>query len=160
MPLTQKHRLIAMDTALGADVLGLRSVSVQEQLSRLFQIDAELSSEDGNIDFDEVVGGNATIRLQVADKGTRYFNGYISRFLQVANQGGYAHYRATLVPWLWFLTRAADSRIFQNKKVPDIIEEVFKGHGFNDYKLSLTGSYRPGNTASSTARRISISSAA
>ncbi len=25
--------------------------------------------------------------------------------------------------------------------MPDIIEEVFKGHGFNDYKLSLTGTY-------------------
>ena len=132
-----------MGTALGADVVGLRTVSVQEQLSRLFQIEAELSSEDGNIDFDKVIGTNATIRLQVADKATRYFNGFVSRFVQVANEGGYAHYRATLVPWLWFLTRTADSRIFQNKKVPDIIEQVFTGHGFHDYKLSLSGTYEP-----------------
>ena len=143
MSLTQKNRMIAMGTALGADVVGLRTVSVQEQLSRLFQIEAELSSEDGNIDFDKVIGTNATIRLQVADKATRYFNGFVSRFVQVANEGGYAHYRATLVPWLWFLTRTADSRIFQNKKVPDIIEQVFTGHGFHDYKLSLSGTYEP-----------------
>jgi type VI secretion system secreted protein VgrG len=143
MSLSQQSRFIAIDTALGPDVLGLRSVSVQEHLSRLFEIDVELTSEDGNIDFNKVVGSNATIRLNLA-KGTRYFNGYISRFVQVANYGGYAHYHATLVPWLWFLTRTADSRIFQNLTVPDIIQQVFQGHGFNDFDTSgLSGTYQP-----------------
>jgi type VI secretion system secreted protein VgrG len=32
---------------------------------------------------------------------------------------------------LWFLTRTADCRIFQNKTVPQIISEVFRDHGFN-----------------------------
>ena len=143
MALNQQKRLLAMDTALGADKLGVRTITVQEQLSRLFQFEAELSSEDGKVDFDKVVGHNATIRLELPDKATRYFNGYVSRFVQVANQGRYAHYRATLVPWLWFLTRAADCRIFQQKSVPDILEEIFKAHGFSDYKLSLTESYTP-----------------
>ena len=142
MSLTQKSRLLAIETVLGADVLALRSVGVQEQISRLFQIEAELSSDNGLIKFDDVVGHNATVRLQVGDKDTRYFNGFVSRFVQVANQGGYAHYRATLVPWLWFLTRTADCRIFLEKKVPEIVEEVFKGHGFNDYQLKLSGSYK------------------
>ena len=130
-----------MDTALGADVLGVRSIAVQEQISRLFQIEAELSSENGAIDFNKIVGHNATIRLQANESTTRYFNGFVSRFVQVAGKGGYAHYRATLVPWLWFLTRTADCRIFQEKSIPGIIEEVFKGHGFTDYQLKLSGSY-------------------
>lgn len=130
-----------MDTALGADVVGVRSISVQEQISRPFQIEAELSSEDGNLKFDDVVGNNSTIRLEIGQKETRYFNGFISRFVQTTNRGGFAQYRATLVPWLWFLTRTSDCRIFQQKTVPEIIEAVFKGHGFNDFKLSLGGSY-------------------
>ena len=117
-----KTRLLALDTALGANVLGVRSISVREQISRLFEIEAELSSEDAGIDFNQIVGHNATVRLEANDKTTRYFNGFVSRFVQVANQGGYAHYRATLVPWLWFLTRTADCRIFQEKTVPEIIE--------------------------------------
>lgn len=141
MALKQDNRLLAISTALGPDILAVRSIAVQEQLSRLFQIEAELSSEDGTVDFDKVVGQNTTIRLQIGQKETRYFNGYVSRFVQVANQGGYAHYRATIVPWLWFLTRTADCRIFQQKTVPEIIEEVFKAHGFNDYQLKLSGTY-------------------
>jgi type VI secretion system secreted protein VgrG len=141
MPIDQSDRHIAIQTALGPNELALRSVSIQEQLSRLFHIEAELCSEDGTIDFDQVVGRKATIRLNVAQKGKRYWDGYVSRLAQLSNQEGYARYQATIVPWLWFLTRTADCRIFQNKTVPDIIEEVFKGHGFTDYQLKLNTTY-------------------
>ncbi|HWV99917.1 MAG TPA: type VI secretion system tip protein VgrG [Candidatus Acidoferrum sp.] len=141
MPVTQKSRLLAIGTVLEDDKLVLERFSLTEQLGRLFQIEVELGSEDPAIKFDEVVGTNATIRLELPEKKTRYFNGFISRFVQTEQQRNYAHYRATLVPWLWFLTRTADCRIFQKKKVPDIIEEVFKAQGFNDYKPSLSGTY-------------------
>ena len=132
---------MAIKTALGPDVLGLRSFTLKEQVSRLFQIDAELSSENGAIDFDKVVGNNVTIRLNVGQKEKRFFNGVVSRLVQVSNQGGYAHYRATIVPWFWFLTRTSDCCIFQEMTVPDIIEDVFKHFGFSDYKLKLSASY-------------------
>lgn len=141
MPVTQKSRLLAIGTALKGDKLFLERFSLTEQLGRLFQIEVELGSENPAIKFDDVVGTNATIRLELPEKKTRFFNGFISRFVQTEQQRNYAHYRATLVPWLWFLTRTADCRIFQKKKVPDIIEEVFKAQGFNDFKPSLSGSY-------------------
>ena len=141
MPITQENRLLAIGTALGADVLSVRSISVQEQISRLFSIEAELSSEEGEVDFDQVIGHPVTLRLELPEKKTRYFNGIVSRLVQMANKGGYAHYHATIVPWLWFLTRTADCRMFQKKTIPQIIEAVFTGHGFHDYKLSLTGTY-------------------
>ncbi len=143
MPPKQESRLLAIKTALGADTLVVRSVSIREEISRLFQIEAELSSEDAQIDFDKVIGQAATLRLDIGQKGKRYFNGFVSRFTQVGNEGGYAHYRALLVPWLWFLTRTSDCRIFQQKTVPDIIEQIFKDNGFDDYQLKLSGSYQP-----------------
>jgi type VI secretion system secreted protein VgrG len=47
---------------------------------------------------------------------------------------------------LWNLTRTADCRIFQDKTVPEIIEQIFEDLGYssgNDYKLKLTGTYEP-----------------
>jgi type VI secretion system secreted protein VgrG len=52
-------------------------------------------------------------------------------------------YQLRLQPWLWFLSRTADCRIFQNKTVKEIFEAVVKGHGFSDYRLPLTGEYQP-----------------
>src|ERR1039458_9707260 len=141
MALKQDSRSVAIKTALGPDVLALRSVSVHEQISHLFQIEAELSSEDGEIDLDKALGGGGSIRLNVGEKDKRFFNGIVSRLVQVANEGGYAHYRVSIVPWLWFLTRTSDCCIFQDMTVPDIIEDVFKFYGFNDYQLKLSATY-------------------
>lgn len=141
MPATQQNRFLAIGTALGDDALLIQSISITEQLGRLFQMEVELLSQDDAVDFDKMVGTNATVRLELPGGKTRYFNGFVSRFVQCEQERNYAHYRATLVPWVWFLTRNADCRIFQKKKVPDIIEEVFKAHGFKDYKLQLSGTY-------------------
>src|SRR4051812_35364189 len=112
MALTQEQRFLAIETALGADALVVRSISIEEPISRLFTINAELRSERGEIDFDEVLGKNATLRVELGENDTRYFNGFVSRMVQGANVGAYATYRAEIVPWLWFLTRTADCRIF------------------------------------------------
>ena len=71
MPINQENRLLAITTPLGPNVLAVRSISVQEQLSRLLQIEAELSSEDGEIEFDQIVGHNVTIRLKIGASGKR-----------------------------------------------------------------------------------------
>ena len=144
MPISQNNRPMAINTPLGEDKVLILSASVDEQLGRLFRIDVDLASEDVNISFDSIVGGNATIRLDLlTSKTPRYFNGYVSRFVQTAASNTGGTYRATLVPWLWFLTRTADCRIFQNKSVPDILKQVFRDHGFTDFKDSLNGHYTP-----------------
>jgi type VI secretion system secreted protein VgrG len=43
--------------------------------------------------------------------------------------------------WLWFLTRTADCRIFQEKTVPEIIKEVFADHSMAVFDDGLTGTY-------------------
>ena len=43
----------------------------------------------------------------------------------------------TVRPWLWFLTRTTDCRIFQDKTVPDIVKQVFGDHGFADFEFEL-----------------------
>lgn len=139
----QESRLLAIKTSLGPDVLAVRTANIQEQISRLFEIDVELSSENGEIDLDKVVGHNATLRLDVGQKDKRYFNGFVNRMVQLGNHGGFARYRATVSPWLWLLTRTSDCRIYQDKSIPDIIEDVFKRRGFADYQLKLSATYSP-----------------
>ena len=142
MAITQENRELKIATPLGKDVLLLTSMSGSEQLGRPFRFDLELASENDQIKAEDIVGKNVTIRLDLLTGEGRYFNGYISRFSQLITSGGLARYRATMVPWLWFLTRTADCRIFQEKTVPDIIEKVFRDHGFTDFKRSLSGTYR------------------
>jgi type VI secretion system secreted protein VgrG len=75
------------------------------------------------------------------DESHRYWNGYVSQFIQAGRDSNLAVYRATVVPWLWFLDQTTDCRIFQNKKVPDIITQIFGEYGFKDFAKRLTGTY-------------------
>lgn len=143
MALTQENRLIAIDTPLGPDVLLLRGFTGHESLSRLFSFELDLLSADPEIKFDKIIGQKVTIRVRLGKETERFFHGIISRFMQTGSDVGLANYRATMVPALWFLTRTADCRIFQNKKVPDIIQEIFKENGVTDIKTVLKASYEP-----------------
>jgi type VI secretion system secreted protein VgrG len=143
LPYTQETRRIAIATPLGADVLLLSSFRGEEGVSRLFHFDVELLSENDSVDFDALVGKNVTIRISLADGSDRYINGQVSRFSQAGRDATFTTYQAEVVPWLWFLTRTSDCRIFQNKKTPDIIQQIFNDFGFKDYALRLYGDFAP-----------------
>ncbi|HWY56583.1 MAG TPA: type VI secretion system tip protein TssI/VgrG [Terriglobales bacterium] len=140
---TQENRLIAIETPLGDNVLLLQGFTGREGISRLFSFQLDLLSDNNAISFDDIVGQNVTIGITQADQSQRYFNGFVSRFAQSGSDARFTHYQMEVVPWLWFLTRNADCRIFQNMSIPDIIQKVFSDRGFSDFKSTLTGTYDP-----------------
>lgn len=143
-PFNQADRPIEIQTPLGDNVLGLRSLLVQEHLGRPFTIEVELSSANPDIVFDDIVGQPVVVRMTLpGTQDPRYWHAYVSRFSWVGQTSRYTHYRATLVPWLWALTRSADCRIFQEKSVPDIVKQVMRDKASSDFQDSLTGSYSP-----------------
>src|SRR5450755_1862425 len=141
MAYTQTNRRIAISTPLGDDVLLLRGFTGSEAISQLFHFDLDLLSENDSLKFQDIVGKRVTVRVMDVNSKERYWNGFISRFSQGQLDGQFTAYRAQMVPWLWFLTRTADCRIFQNKKVPDIIQQIFSDLHFQDFKLRLYGSF-------------------
>ena len=148
---TQENRQLQILTPLGKDELLLQSFSGQEGISRLFQFELRLMSENRSLKLEDLVGKKATIRLLLPDGAEHFLNGIISSFAQggasMLENGErptvFTHYHATLVPWLWLLTRTSDCRIFQALTVPDIIEKIFREYGFTDYQLKLQGRFDP-----------------
>jgi type VI secretion system secreted protein VgrG len=138
----QANRPVRIRTPLGEDALLVRSLTGSERLGRPFQYNLVLLSEDHELDYKKIIGQNVTVFVDKGDKEPRYFNGYISRFAQTKYERKLAEYDAVVVPWLWFLTRSSDCRIFQNKTIPEILKQVFQDHGFSDMIDRLHGTYR------------------
>jgi type VI secretion system secreted protein VgrG len=143
MAFTQETRVCTVTSPLGGDALLLRHLAAQESISRLFRFDLDLVSEQDAIDFKAIIGKNLSVKLALEDGKFRYFHGVVSRFAQGSRDRRLVSYRAEVVPWLWFLTRRADCRIFQDKTVPDIIKKVFSDLGFSDFAMRLSGSHKP-----------------
>lgn len=139
---SQARRFMAVGSPLADDELLVRSMTATEELGRLFSIDLDLLSANRAVNPADVLAKNMTVRVERPGGGTRYFNGYVARWSQESERSGLARYRATLAPWLWFLTRSSRCRIFQHKSAPEIIKQVLADWGFSgDVQDKLQATY-------------------
>lgn len=148
--LSQTNRMGALKTPLGDDVLVLKSFDGHEGLGELFEFHVDALSEQENINFDQAIGKACTIKLKTHQGKERFFCGILTEAdwlggdpNYVTDKEKYFSYWLVLRPWFWLLKSRADCRIFLDKKVTEIIQEVFTKAGFSsgtDFKLP-SGSY-------------------
>ncbi|MCH5373787.1 MAG: type VI secretion system tip protein VgrG, partial [Planctomycetes bacterium] len=137
MAMKQATRSLKLFTPLGEDELLLTAFQGREEFSRLFRFELEMISDNNAIAAKDIVGKNVSFSVERSGGQQRWFNGFVSRFVAGdEDDEGRRNYRAQVIPWLWFLTRTSDCRIFQNKKVPDIIAQIFNDLGFSDFDIS------------------------
>jgi len=132
---------MSISTPLGDGVLLFHGMHAREELGRLSDFEVTLLSEQPDVDLDAILGKNVTVHLTLPDDSARHFNGYVTRFSQRGRLGRYHRYQARVSSWLWFLTRTADCRIFQDMTIPDILKLVFDDHETTDVAFELTASY-------------------
>ena len=145
-------RLFELTTPLGKDeqgndVLLFRAMQGREELGRLAEFALSALSTRAEISPGNILGKNVTIKMELQSGEHRFFNGYVTRFGQGGTVGRYYHYQMTVRPWLWFLTRTSDCRIFQEKTVPQILTEIVSDKkykslaDFEPWEGKLTGKY-------------------
>jgi type VI secretion system secreted protein VgrG len=139
----QADRPLTIDTPLGKDVVLLRRLSGREGVSQLFSFELDLLAEKTmDVAFDKVLGQKVTAHLSLP-KGKRHFNGRCVRVSQGQQDIGektFTSYRMEIVPDFWMLTRKAQSRIFQQMSVPDILKKVLVGV---DVTYEIQGTFYP-----------------
>jgi type VI secretion system secreted protein VgrG len=137
---TQHHIAIETDNneyGIDSEML-LESFTGREAISELYNFQLKVLCATLDIDPTGIVGKKLSFSVAYSDGSKkRAFNGYVKR-LKAADifttTGGLAQgsrlrrYELEVVPWLWFLTRTQDSRVFQDKSVIEIIEEVLQDH--------------------------------
>jgi type VI secretion system secreted protein VgrG len=134
-------RMIRMKGPLPETRLFLKAARIDEGLSRLTETRVEFISPDVALDLGRIVGQPMSVSVQTADAGWRDFAGTCVEARYLGLFRGYGLYSAEVRPWLWFLTRSRNNRIFQNLSAVEIVRAVFDGHGFADVRFRLNGSY-------------------
>ena len=132
--------LMKLSTALADKALNFSSMHAIEEMGRLYEYTLVALGANNDIDPKALLGKPASVALELNDKSLRYFTGIVTSFGLEGAQGRLFSYGMTLRPWLWMLSRRADTRIFQNISVPDILKKVFRPFS-SDYKFELTGNY-------------------
>ncbi|MDB5801438.1 MAG: hypothetical protein JWL63_2377 [Rhodocyclales bacterium] len=129
-------------TPLGHNALLFSHLVADEGLSQVADFQIECLSTETNVDLDSILGKLVSLRVNIPEQKDRFFAGYVTSISHIGTQNRYQAYRLQVRPWLWFLSRTTDCRIFQSKTVPEIIKEVFADHKIAEVRDALTGSYR------------------
>ncbi|HXJ21624.1 MAG TPA: type VI secretion system tip protein TssI/VgrG [Polyangia bacterium] len=138
--MTANDRSIKMEASWlddGQELL-LEHATLNDELGRPFEYQLDMLSKTKDLDVRKAMWGGITISVDEPatvdhpSGGTRYFNGYVTRFSRGEFVGDYTRYKATLRPWTWLLTRISDCRVFQNKSALDIVKEVCTDLRFED----------------------------
>ena len=143
-PFKQDARLGRLTTALGKDVLVLLRFDGTDYVNGLFEYRVEALSTEPNLDFDGLIGTQASVEIESQNDGTRAYNGIVTeaRWAGVGENGN--KYALTLRPWFWLAGRRRSQRIFHNKTVVEILEELlaaYAGLGDPALQVKLTASY-------------------
>lgn len=142
IPNSIQFRSIVAHTPLGGS-LGFRQMNGSEGLSQLFDFDVELIADNYSLDLKSLLGKPLTLEIETL-AGSRFLNGQVTRFELIGRENAtsrYYIYKATVRPWLWYLTQTSDNKIFQQQTVPDVIKEVLGEYGY-PFEMKLSGSYR------------------
>ena len=133
---------VQITTPFGDSELLVEDLDGEESISGLYVYRLRMVSENPSLAFDTIVGKEASLAISMADGDKRFVHGIVARFRQAGSSRRFTTYFADLCPRLWLLTKTRDSKIYQNKTVPDIIKAVLSDHAVTDIKDALTGSYK------------------
>lgn len=143
LSLRQETRRGKLTTVLGTDVLALLRFSGSDRMNGLFDYRVEALSTSESIDFDSLIGTAAVVELR-SEGGPTQFSGIVSeaQWLGVGENG--YRYTLTLRPWLWLTGLRRNQRIFHNRTVVQILQELwapYAGQGDPAWELRLSADY-------------------
>ena len=117
-------RLYALRIAGMTDELMVVGFRAREALSDLYEYEVDLLCTDAHLELKRFIAAQAALSLTLADGMRAVRSGYIREAERLDSDGGLAAYRIRLVPWLWLATQQRHNRVFQDKTVLQIFEEV------------------------------------
>ncbi|CAB3747521.1 type IV secretion protein Rhs [Burkholderia puraquae] len=124
------NRVFTLDSQHGDD-LKFHTLDGSDELGRLFEFRIEALADSHSLSLKDMLGKPVTVRIEQQDLSTRYLNGIVARASLAGRRAErYYGYELIVRPWLWLATRRSDCRIFQNKTVPEIVQEVLSTYGF------------------------------
>ena len=142
-PLRQADRLGRLTTALGPDTLSLLRFDGADHLNDLFEYRVEALAARDDLDFDALIGTHATVEID-GPEGTRHFDGIVTQARwSGTGENGYRH-DLILRPWLWLAGRRRNQRIFHDRTVVQILQELLSDYaqlGDPALKIQLSQDY-------------------
>ena len=141
---TQGSRLHTLATPPGADTAGAQPAKAQvpvrasdlllerfelhEAVSEPFHLTLQVLMLDAHVPLKQLCGQALTLRTQLADGGHVLRSGIVTEVRALHADGGFARKALTVQPWVALLAHTLNSRIWQDRSLIDIVDDVLSQH--------------------------------
>nr|WP_314543279.1 type VI secretion system Vgr family protein [uncultured Massilia sp.] len=85
-------------------------------------------STSATLDLATLLGRQASLEVALADGSRASFAGEICEAAQLGSDGSLARYRVRIAHWIWRLAHVRNSRVWQDRSVIDIVDDVFSAY--------------------------------
>lgn len=120
----------------------IKAARVIEGLSQITETTIDFLAHDRNAKMADMVGQPHTVKIlknnDLDNPQWREFRGTCVEATYLGLHEGYSFFTLEVRPWIWFLTKTFNNRIFQNLNAIDIIKKIFADRGFADYNFATT----------------------
>ena len=131
-PFGQSDRLLTLRFGAGSgvsgDILLPHKIRGREALSECYRHDLQCLSSDAHLELKDLLGLPVEIGVLLADGGRRVLTGLVTEARQLGSDGGFARYGLAVEPALATLRLRHNSRVFQDKSVPEIVRQILDEH--------------------------------
>ncbi|MTV53347.1 type VI secretion system Vgr family protein, partial [Pseudoduganella buxea] len=118
----------SVDADLGSGGLLVEAFVAMDALQETGPRDLIVLSTSANVDLPGLLGRSASLQVSLADGTRTSFSGDITETAALGSEGGLARYRLRLTPWLWRLSQVRNSRVWQDKAVVEIVDDVLSAY--------------------------------
>jgi len=129
---SQNARLLrlrfAPDSGLASESLLPHRLHGEEGLSQNYRYTLDCLAPDTRLELKTLLGQPIEIGLLLPDGGERLYTGLITRADQVGADGGFGLFTLTIEPALALLALRRNSRVWQDKTVPEIVAALLSEH--------------------------------
>lgn len=127
MPPLQDHREIALIApSLADDALVLNSFSYSEEFGHPFKMKIEARLCNPAEDVYSLVGNAVGVQIRMLNGEDRFISAIVRAVSEPGNRQAERVFTLVCAPQVWLASLTTNCKIFQNKKVPDIIKEILE----------------------------------
>lgn len=139
---TQDSRMHTLATPPGADAVGARAdeapvrasdlllerFELHEAVSEPFRLTLQVLMLDAHVPLKQLCGQALTLRTQLADGSHALRSGIVTEARALHADGGFARKALTVQPWIALLAHTLSSRVWQDRSLIDIVDDVLSQH--------------------------------
>ncbi len=125
----QESRLLELRVlGVGSEELLPVEARGEESVSGDYRVEVGCLSPDTHLELKQLIGRIAELNLLLADGGHKTISGLIAEARHEGADGGFSRFALVIVPGLSLLTHRTNSRVFQDKSVPEIVHTLLSEH--------------------------------